>query len=173
MLPEPGSRALSNRNVRASGLVPLGATSILDVGCGTGDDVLALAELYGPNTLVVGLEARLELVDEAQRRARNVALNVRFAVGDARSLPFADASFDLVHSDALPQDADERARVVRELARVLRPGGRLVVQDHDRLVTGHAPFVSELGAAEARGDELEELLERAGLVGLETWACRD
>jgi ubiquinone/menaquinone biosynthesis C-methylase UbiE len=154
-------------------LVPPGATSILDVGCGTGDDVLALAELCGPGTLVVGLERRLELVDEAKRRARNVALNVRFAVGDERSLPFADGSFDLVHSDALPPSMDDRARVLRELVRVLRPGGRLVVRDREKLAAGRAPLVAELAASATQSDDLLALLEGAGVVALEAWTASD
>ncbi len=152
---------------RENALVPPGASSILDVGCGTGDFVLALAEACGPGTLVVGLERHLELVDEAKRRARNVALNVRFAVGDARSLPFADASFDLVHLDAQPACTDERARVVRELVRVLRPGGRLVVHDREKLLTGQAPLAWQPQANEAQGDDALSLMERAGLIALE------
>jgi ubiquinone/menaquinone biosynthesis C-methylase UbiE len=135
--------------------------------------VLALAELCGPGTLVVGLERRLELVDEAKRRARNVALNVRFAVGDERSLPFADASFDLVHSNALPPCVVERARVLSELVRVLRPGGRLVVRDRDTLAAGRAPVVTELAAGASQGDDLLALLERTGLVALEAWTTSD
>ena len=116
-------------------LVPVNAAQILDVGSGTGDDVLALAERCGPGTFVIGLEQRLELVDEAKRRARNVALHVHFAVGDAHSLPFADHSFDVVRADRVLCEVDDPSRVLRELLRVTRRGGRLLLHDHEALLT--------------------------------------
>jgi ubiquinone/menaquinone biosynthesis C-methylase UbiE len=141
-------------------LVPRGARHVLDVGCGSGEDVLSLAERLGATTLVVGLDASLERIDEAQRAARNVALNVRFAVGDARSLPFSDGSFDVVRADGLLGVAEERARVVRELTRVTVPGGRVLVHDDE------AP-VSTQRDEEATEDDLLSLMRRAGLVSLE------
>jgi ubiquinone/menaquinone biosynthesis C-methylase UbiE len=122
-------------------LVPLNVARILDVGSGTGDDVLALAERCGPGTLVIGLEQQLELVDEAVRRARNVALHVRFAVGDAHSLPFADDCFDVVRADCLLGEIDDRPRVLKELVRVIRPGGRLLVHDHEAVLTRDGALV--------------------------------
>ena len=141
--------------------VPRGARQVLDVGCGAGEDVLALAERLGASTLVVGLDASLERIDEAQRAARNVALNVRFAVGDARSLPFPDGAFDLVRADGLLRATEERARVVRELVRVTAPGGRVVVHDDgDVVLQSRAPSPSD-------DDDLLALMRRAGLSGLE------
>jgi len=141
-------------------LVPRGVRHVLDVGCGSGEDVLSLAERLGAGTLVVGLDASLELIDEAQRAARNVALNVRFAVGDARSLPFPDGSFDVVRADGLLGVAEDRARVVRELVRVTVPGGRVLVHDD-------VAAVSAQREEEAPDDDLLSLMRRAGLASIE------
>jgi ubiquinone/menaquinone biosynthesis C-methylase UbiE len=157
---------------RAYELVPRGTRQLLDVGCGTGDDVLALAERLGPRASLIGLEKQLELVDEAQRRARSVALNVRFAVGDAHSLPFADDAFDVVRADGVLRYASDPTRVVRELARVLAPGGSLLLHDHEDVVLGRPR--SERGAP---ADDLLALLRRTGLDRVElvdswSWAPR-
>lgn len=129
------NQASTNYKLQSYELVPANVARILDVGCGTGDDALALAERCGPGTFVIGLERELALVDEAMRRARNVALNVHFAVGDAHSLPFLDDSFDIVRADRLLYEVEQRSRVVKELVRVMRPGGRLLLHDHESLLT--------------------------------------
>lgn len=138
-------------------LVPPSTKRVLDVGCGAGEDVLALAERLGGGCLVVGLDVALDKIDEAQRLLRNVALNVRFAVGDARSLPFQDESFDVVRTEALFSEVTERARVVRELSRVVAPGGRVLIHDAESAV---------LSRSEGE-DDLLGLMRRAGLVGVE------
>jgi ubiquinone/menaquinone biosynthesis C-methylase UbiE len=132
-------------------LVPVNVGQILDVGCGTGDDVLALAERCGSGTFVIGLEQRLALVDEATRRARNVALHVRFAVGDARSLPFADECFDVVRADRLLREVEDRSRVFKELVRVTRPGGRLLLHDHESVLTSDGALIAGLSSVELFG----------------------
>jgi ubiquinone/menaquinone biosynthesis C-methylase UbiE len=133
-------------------LVPVNVGQILDVGCGTGDDVLALAERCGPGTFVIGLERQLALVDEAVRRAQNVALHVRFAVGDAHSLPFADDCFDVVRADRLLGEVDDRSRVLKELVRVTRPGGRLLLHDRESVLTSETTLVASLSSLEAVGN---------------------
>jgi ubiquinone/menaquinone biosynthesis C-methylase UbiE len=132
-------------------LVPRNVAQVLDVGCGTGDDVLALAERCGPDTFVIGVEQQLGLVDEAVRRARNVALHVRFAVGDAHCLPFADDSFDVVRADRLLSEVDDRSRVLKELVRVARPGGRLLLHDYESVLISDGPLVVGLSSLEPIG----------------------
>jgi ubiquinone/menaquinone biosynthesis C-methylase UbiE len=134
-------------------LLPPGTRSLLDVGSGTGDAALELSERLGPEALVVGIDRRLEAVEEAQRKARNVALNVRFAVGDAQSLPFDDGSFDVVRADCVFQELDRPLSAVRELVRVMRPQGFLLLSDREDVVRG------ERGVSRA--------FERAGLTALE------
>jgi SAM-dependent methyltransferase len=165
----PAARLLSGSNgpaeykKRSFNLVPWGSESLLDLGCGTGDDVLSLAERFGPETNVVGIERRLELVDEAKRRARNVALDVRFAVGDVYSLPFADRSFDVVRADCLFQELEDHLRALREIARVTRRGGLILLSDREQLVLGRRAHGAGVGSA-AEAASLLALFERAGLV---------
>jgi ubiquinone/menaquinone biosynthesis C-methylase UbiE len=116
---------------RSYAAVPPGTRTLLDVGCGSGDDVLALAERLGSGALVVGVDASLESIEEAMRKARNVALNVRFAVGDARCLPFDHGSFEVVWADGLFGAASDADGIARELTRVTGPAGRLLVRDRE------------------------------------------
>ncbi|WP_169791594.1 class I SAM-dependent methyltransferase [Sandaracinus amylolyticus] len=142
---------------RAHALVPLDATSVLLVGCGVGDDALALAErIVGAR--VTGVDTSLARIDEALRRARHVALAVRFAVADARALPFDDGRFDVVLADRVLGDVDDRLRAMRELARVTRAGGRVLVHDRAEVIS---PRDVE------RDDDVMTLLARAGLVAIE------
>jgi ubiquinone/menaquinone biosynthesis C-methylase UbiE len=144
-------------------LVPRGVARVLDVGCGTGEDVLSLAERLGPACLVVGVDRSLERVEEAQRALRHVALNVRFAVGDARLLPFPDESFDVVRADGLFSELAERRRVMQELVRVIAPAGRLLVHDVESVVLAPA------------GDEhdLLGLMRHAGISSIEVRDTRE
>ena len=127
-------RAESGAKDRSFALVPKSTRSVLDLGSGTGDDALALAERLGPEVLVVGLDSRLELALEARRRARVVALNVCFAVGDARCLPFEQGAFDVVRADGLFQAVAEPRLVIHEIVRVLAPGGKLLIHDREAVL---------------------------------------
>jgi ubiquinone/menaquinone biosynthesis C-methylase UbiE len=103
---------------------------VLDVGCGLGDDVLAIAERVGPSGSVVGVDVSEAMIDEARRRAPAGA-PVSFQVADARALPFPDGAFDGVRSERLLMHVPEAARALAEMARVTRPGGRVSVFDFD------------------------------------------
>lgn len=113
-------------------LVRHSARSVLDLGSATGEDVLALAECLGPDCQLIGLELDAGLVDEARRRARNVALDVHFVVGDCHALPFDGGRFDVVRADGVLGALAEPSRAWAECARVLRPGGLVVVHDDAR-----------------------------------------
>lgn len=116
---------------RSYGAIPPDTRMVLDVGCGSGDDVLALAEHLGGGALVVGVDSCFDAIEEARCKARNVALNVRFAVGDARCLPFGYDSFDVVWADGLFRVVGDTTCVARELARVTNASGRLLVRDRE------------------------------------------
>lgn len=95
---------------------------VLDVACGTGNAAIPAAQAGGE---VVGLDLTPELLDVAQKRADAVGVEVDLQVGDAEGLPFEDASFDVVLSTFGCMFAPRHEVVAGELARVLRPGGRL------------------------------------------------
>jgi ubiquinone/menaquinone biosynthesis C-methylase UbiE len=90
----------------------------LDVGTGTGSAALLIADRF-PEARVVGVDIAPEMVARARQKARDRA-NVSFEHGDASALPFAGASFDLVTAANMIPFFDE-------LARVVRPGGTLVL----------------------------------------------
>ena len=100
---------------------------VLDVGCGTGGAVRALAAMVGGVGRVVGLDVSRTMVEEARARAANFAATVEFVLGDAHAMPFPDDMFDAAYALRVFEILGDPRRVLSEMARVLRPGGRLVV----------------------------------------------
>jgi SAM-dependent methyltransferase len=103
---------------------------VLDVGCGLGQDAAAIARRVVPGGRVVGIDSSQAMIEQARDRHRAIE-GLSFEVADAVSLPFADASFDACRIDRVLQHIEQPVPVVRELARVLRPGGGLVAYDND------------------------------------------
>jgi len=104
--------------------------AILDVGCGAGVDLLIAAGLVGWKGRVGGLDLTPEMAEKARANLRRIGLpNVEVAVGAAESLPFEDASFDVVISNGVLNLSPVKEQAYRELYRVLRPGGRLQFAD--------------------------------------------
>jgi ubiquinone/menaquinone biosynthesis C-methylase UbiE len=104
---------------------------VLDVGCGTGDDLCALATLVGPSGQVVGLDRSATMIAAARRRRAGMRRTIRLRVGDAGRLPFPDRSFDACRADRVLQHLADPALALAEMARVVRPGGRLVASEPD------------------------------------------
>jgi SAM-dependent methyltransferase len=103
--------------------MPPGA-HVLDVACGTGNVALPLARR---GALVTGVDIAANLIAQAKERAAAEGLTVQFDEGDAEQLPYADASFDAVVSMFGAMFAPRPEVVAAELARVLKPGGRLAM----------------------------------------------
>ncbi|WP_280571177.1 methyltransferase domain-containing protein, partial [Chromohalobacter sp. 296-RDG] len=101
--------------------LPDHACDVLDLGCGPGDLTAALATHYGATCTVSGLDLAAGMLAEARRRHPEA---IRWICGDAAMLPHADASFDLVVSNLAIQWCPDIDRVLNEIRRVLRPGGR-------------------------------------------------
>jgi SAM-dependent methyltransferase len=100
------------------------AADVLDYGCGSGDNALRLVNCAAPRSLT-GVDISPVAVALARSEAERVKATIRFEVGDAHCLPFADASFDLVMGSGILHHL-RLADAAREIARVLRPGGRMV-----------------------------------------------
>ena len=113
---------------------PLESESVLDVGCGTGEITERLASKY-PRATFVGIDLEEKHLQRARARSAKFAPRVRFQVGDALALPFDDEQFDLVVCRHLLQAVPDAARVLSEIDRVLRPGGRahLIAEDYGML----------------------------------------
>jgi ubiquinone/menaquinone biosynthesis C-methylase UbiE len=107
-------------------VAPAPGERVLDVACGTGLVAFAAAEAVGPDGRVVGVDLSGKMVDAAQQRAqeRKVA-NVGFARMDAESLDLPDACFDVALCALGLMYMPHPEQAVREMRRVLRPGGRL------------------------------------------------
>jgi SAM-dependent methyltransferase len=104
---------------------------VLDVGCGVGDDALAIAALVAPEGWVTGVDASAPMIAEARRRAAGNPLPVDFQVGRADDLVAPDASFDACRFERVLQHLDDPGAALCEAARVLRPGGRVAVCEPD------------------------------------------
>ncbi len=108
----------------------VGAT-ILDVGCGTGQDALDLAQAVGPHGRVVGIDSSETMLEVARTRAAQAQLAVEYVLADATQLPFADASFDACQASRVLGHLRQPERALAEMVRVARPGARIVVADGD------------------------------------------
>lgn len=110
------------RIVAAAGVRP--GESVLDVACGTGNVALRAAQT---GARVVGVDLTPELFEAGRALAAEAQVTIDWIQGDAEDLPFEDESFDVVTSSFGCMFAPRHAVTAGELARVLRPGGRLVV----------------------------------------------
>jgi SAM-dependent methyltransferase len=160
---------------------------LLDAGCGPGSITLGMAAAVAPGE-VVGLDLSPAMVEQARALATERGVpNVRFDVGDVLALPFPDAGFDAAFESAVLEHVPDPARAVRELRRVLRPGGVVGLRDGDLGSAGLPvleppdPLVAEVYALRGRlwrrtggdpcvGRRHRGLLHAAGFVGAEAGA---
>ena len=104
--------------------------TVLDLGSGGGLDVLLSARRVGPTGFVHGLDATAEMVELARRNATDTGVgNVEFLHGTIGHVPLQDASVDVVISNCVIVLATDKDAVFAEIARVLRPGGRVGISD--------------------------------------------
>lgn len=119
---------------------------VLDVGCGPGSVTLDLAQIVGPGQ-VVGIEnTDAPLASARAAAAERGDRTTTFQHGDAYALPFADASFDVVHAHQVLQHLTDPVAALREMVRVARPGGWIAARDADYAAMSWFP---ELPALEA------------------------
>lgn len=102
---------------------------VLDVGCGTGVDVLAIAAMVSPGGEVVGIDSSAGVLAVAQRAAAAAGVPARFAVADAAALPFPEASFHACRCDRTLQHLPDPASAVNEMTRVTCPGGTVAISE--------------------------------------------
>jgi ubiquinone biosynthesis O-methyltransferase len=142
---------------------------VLDVGCGDGEFAV---ELKKRGAIVVGIDASAEMIDAAKSRSKLQNADVDFQVAMAERLPFPAGQFDVVTAITILCFVDDAAPVFQEIARVLRPGGRLVIGELGKQSTWAVGrrIRAWLGSRLWRrgrfrtANELRGLAEQAGLV---------
>jgi demethylmenaquinone methyltransferase/2-methoxy-6-polyprenyl-1,4-benzoquinol methylase len=113
---------------RAADLARVGPGSrVLDVATGTGDLAIELARRVAPGGEVVGSDFSEAMLARARTKPKPAGAELRFEWGDALELPFADGTFDAATVGFGARNFSDLARGLEEMARVVRPGGRVVV----------------------------------------------
>ncbi|HEX9837959.1 MAG TPA: methyltransferase domain-containing protein [Anaerolineales bacterium] len=108
--------------------------SVLDVGCGTGEVTLRAKMRAGKAGQVFGIDPAPEMITVARNKAARKGLEIDFRVGVIESLPFSDASINVVTSSLMMHHLPENLKIrgLAEIYRVLKPGGRLLIADFMR-----------------------------------------
>ena len=133
-VPEGANLGLGCGNPVALASLSPGET-VLDLGSGAGVDCFLAAERVGPTGRVIGVDMTPEMLERARANALDGGFrNVEFRLGEIEALPVGDGTVDAVISNCVLNLSGDRPRVLAEVMRVLRPGGRVMISD---LVSDH------------------------------------
>ena len=176
-----GIRASKQLMLERAPLAP--GAAVLEVGCGPGTDLLDVAGIVGPSGRLLGVDASEVMIAEARRRTAALGVAVTFEHGDVQALSFGDGTFDVCRAQRLLEHVPDPARALAEMARVTRPGGRVVVFDFDwdTLIIDHPAKATTrtivLSYSDAItngwiGRQLPRLLQEQGLNVLPSIPCR-
>lgn len=152
---------------------------VLDLGSGAGFDSFLAAREVGPTGRVIGVDMTDEMLELARKNATKSGLdNVEFRKGVIEELPVDDSSVDIVISNCVINLATDKEQVFREVCRVLRPGGRMVISDlvlekplPPVIAKSAEAYIGCVAGAMLRPDYLAAI-ERAGLHGVEVVESR-
>jgi SAM-dependent methyltransferase len=172
-VPEGANLGLGCGNPLALASIKSGET-VLDLGSGAGFDALLAGRRVGKKGRVIGVDITPAMVRKARANAKRASLsNVEFRLGDLEALPVEDASVDLVISNCVLNMVPDKPKAFREIARVLKPGGRIAISDivldaslPDALRGDEDAYCSCIAGAVSRSDYLAALAD-AGLEDIE------
>jgi SAM-dependent methyltransferase len=175
-LPESANMGLSCGNPNALAALQPGEV-VLDLGSGGGFDVFLAGRAVGPTGRAIGVDMTPEMLARARKnlvpyRQRSGLDNVEFRLGEIEHLPVADQSVDVVISNCVINLSPDKPQVWREIARVLKPGGRVAVSDlalRQPLPDAVAGMVEALVGCVAGAvlvSETEKMAREAGLVDI-------
>ena len=173
-LPAGANMGLSCGNPTAIAALANGEV-VLDLGSGGGMDVFLAGPKVGPAGRVIGVDMTPEMLSKARKntaayRQRTGLENVEFRLGEIEHLPVADASIDVVISNCVLNLSPDKPQVWREIARVLKPGGRVAISDLTLLKPLPATVVEKVEAlvgcvaGAALVPDTERSMREAGLV---------
>jgi SAM-dependent methyltransferase len=176
-LPEGANLGLSCGNPNALAALRPGEV-VLDLGAGAGFDVFIAGRKVGPTGRAIGVDMTPEMLAKARQntatyRQRSGLNNVEFRLGEIEHLPVADHSVDVIISNCVVNLSPDKPQVWREIARVLKPGGRVAVSDlalRQPLPASVAESVEALVGCVAGAvlvSETERMVRDAGLVDIE------
>ncbi len=148
--------------------------TVLDLGSGAGADVLISARRVGATGRAIGLDMTDEMLELARANAAEAGVaNAEFVKGHIEEIPLPDASVDVVISNCVINLSGDKPQVLREAARVLRPGGRFAVSDviadpgMDAATRADVAAWTGCIAGALTEDEFRAALTAAGLVDVE------
>lgn len=103
---------------------------VVDIGSGAGLDAMLAARAVGPAGIVFGIDMTPEMIERAEENARAAGYpNITFLLGEAENIPLEDGTADWVISNCVINLSPDKRRVFREIARILRPGGQVLISD--------------------------------------------
>ena len=176
-LPEGANMGLSCGNPTAIASLKPGEV-VLDLGSGGGFDVFIAGQKVGPTGRAIGVDMTPEMLAKARRNIASYHQqsgldNAEFRLGEIEHLPVADASVDVVISNCVINLSPDKPQVWREMARVLKPGGRVAVSDL-ALLKPLPPAIREMVealvgcvAGAVLVEETERMVQAAGLIDLQ------
>jgi arsenite methyltransferase len=172
-LPDKANLGLSCGNPVAHANIKEGET-IVDLGSGGGIDVLLAARKVGPEGTAIGIDMTKDMIDLAKKNAEAAGLsNTRFIEASITSIPLPDASVDCIISNCVINliPSKDKPTVFQEIARLLKPGGRVAISDILARKELPAKIVNDIAlhvgciAGASQVAEYEDYLKRAGFEG--------
>ncbi len=142
-----GTMILWRRNAAKEALIKKNNFSLLDVGTGTGElalEVYNLAHKYGKNAKITAVDFSGNMIKIAKGKAKRKNADIKFEVGDATRLKYKDNSFDVVTSSFAIKNIDHPEKLAKELYRVSKKGGKIVLEELTKPDSAVDRFVTEL-----------------------------